>query len=90
MNPKYILLIILGGIHLIYTIRIQRKVSASILLNRKQKILNTVMIWLIPYIWYQLIKNLIHPNYEIMTKTKREQLKNKKGGGFYESGKGIH
>ena len=89
MKLKYILLIIFSLIHLIFTYRIQKKISSNILLNRKQKLLNSVMIWIFPFVWYNIVKDLIMSDYSIMTKSKRDKLIIKKGGGFYESGKGI-
>jgi len=86
---KYILLIILFCTHILYTLRVQKKINSTILLNKRQKKLNSIMIWLIPFIWYQLIKGFIHPNPEIMTKKRRNKLIEKNGGEFYESGKGI-
>ena len=89
MELKNILLVILVLIYLYYTFRIQLKINSNILLSKKQKVLNSILIWIIPFIWYNLVKDLITPDDRIMTKQKRDKLIKKKGGGFYESGKGI-
>lgn len=89
MKVKYILLIILVLIYFYYTFRLQLKINSNILLSKKQKVLNSILIWIIPYIWYHIVKDLITPDDRIMTKRKRNKLIKKKSGGFYESGKGI-
>ena len=86
---KYFFFFILFIAHLIYTYRIQQKINSNILLSKKQKKMNSILIWLIPFIWYNIIKDLITVDYGVMTKSKRDKLIKKKSGGFYESGKGI-
>lgn len=85
----YLFLFIFFIAHLIYTYRVQLKINSNILLSKKQKVLNSILIWLIPFIWYNIIKGLLTVDYGVMTKSKRDKLIKKKSGGFYESGKGI-
>ena len=89
MELKYILLSILCLVHIIYTYRIQLKVNSSTLLNKKQKVFNSVLIWLIPFFWYYVVKESITIDQSVMTKSKRDQLNKKENAGFYESGKGM-
>jgi|GEM_PF-2371349 len=79
------LLIALFITYLVYTIYAQYKILKSVGLDNRKKILNSVMIWLVPFIWYFLFKELIFSDQTVMTKKKRDGLhrKNRKG---YESG----
>lgn len=70
-------------IYIIPTIKYSKKILESNKLNSSQKIINSIMIWLIPYLWYWLIKGLLQPT-ETMTKNK---LKIDKSN-YYESGIG--
>ena len=47
---------------------------SNIVLTKKQKILNSILIWLIPFVWYYLVKDLIANDIEVMTKKRRDQL----------------
>ena len=75
------------------TIKAQRKINSTIMLTKKQKTINSILIWLIPFIWYFLIKHLIKPDNNIMTKAKRKELIKKGSAGFSStgsSGVGLH
>ena len=90
MKAKYIILILLFLLYLIYTINAQRKIISTINLNTKKKIVHSILIWVIPFLWYYLIKDLITIDKGPMTKRKRDKLAKQKRGGFYESGKGMY
>jgi len=53
------------------------------------KIFHIVMVWLIPFLWYYLVKGFIISNMRTMTKEERDRL-SAKSGGFRESGKGMY
>jgi len=75
-------------IFLIYfyvSINSQRKIKSTILLTKKQKLINSILVWLIPFIWFFLIKHLIKSDDSIMTRGKRKVL-NKKNAEFSGSG----
>jgi len=86
---KYILISIALLFYLGYTFKACKNILKTILLNKKQKGLNLIMTLLVPFFWYQIIKDLITDDSSVMTKTKRNKLIKKTSGGFYESGKGI-
>ena len=70
--------VILIAVYLIYSIQISKKIEESEYLNQKQKRVNTVLLWLIPFIWGFIINNIIKPSKpEIMTKNKRKISKGK-------------
>lgn len=65
--------VILIAVYLIYSIQISKKIEESEYLNQKQKRVNTILLWLIPFIWGYIIKNIIKPSkQEVMTKKKRK------------------
>jgi len=87
-----ILYIILAGLLYIYfdfTITMQKNILGSIVLSNNKKIFHSIMIWIIPFLWYYLFKDFIISKTETMTKDKRDKLLKKESGGFYESKKGI-
>lgn len=82
---KYIFLVIIILIYIYYTLKFHSKIWNSPMLNKSQKRINIFMIWIMPFVWYYLIKGIIKPS-RIMTKKDRKKRK----GQFYESGIGIH
>ncbi len=72
-----------------FTLKITRNIKASFILSDRNKKLHIVMVWLIPFLWYYLVKDFIISNMKTMTKEERDRL-NGKNGSFYESGKGIY
>ncbi len=75
-------------IYVIFTYKAWIYIDNNNILSKKQKLINSILIWIIPFLWFLLIKSLTNFKSEAMTKTKREEL-NKKSGGFTESGTGI-
>lgn len=74
---------------MIYTLVIQRKIILNIDLSPKQKTIHSILIWLIPFLWYYLVKDLMKTDKGPMTRSKRDKLKKDMNGGFYESGVGT-
>lgn len=72
-----------------YTIKAQEIVSNALVLSKKQKLINTILIWLIPFVWFYLIKDFIIIDQRIITKKRREKLNKEEKRHFYESEKGI-
>jgi hypothetical protein len=73
-----VFIVLIITIYLIYSIRLTKLIEESAYLNHKQKRVNTVLLWIIPFIWGYLIKNIIKPSKpEIMTKSKRKINKDK-------------
>lgn len=64
-------------------------ISNALVLSKRQKILNSILIWTIPFVWYYLMKDFIRIDRRTMTKKRRDRLIRKQSGGFYESGLGC-
>ncbi|MDO6739441.1 hypothetical protein [Wenyingzhuangia sp. 2_MG-2023] len=90
MEKKEIILYAIIVIYLIFNFFTLRKILKNKVLTSIQKLINSIMIFIIPFIWYFLISELLDDKVETMTKTKRDKLRKKKRGGFYESGIGIN
>jgi hypothetical protein len=58
-------------------------------LTKKQKILNSILIWLLPFVWYYLVKDLIDDTPKIMTKKQRDDLLKKHHRDPHSQGNGI-
>jgi hypothetical protein len=55
-----------------------KQISKSKCLNRNQKKVNILLIWLIPFIWGLIVRGIINPKgYSIMTKNKRGKNRGK-------------
>lgn len=65
---------------------IQRTILKSELLGAKQKIINSILIWLLPFVWYWIIKDVLKSGKTPTTKYRR----GKTDGSFYESGIGNY
>ena len=75
ISYKYILLIILFIIlHVLFTTKIQIRIIKDIILTKKQKIIHSFLIWLIPFLWYILFRKLIFHRLNTMNKNKRDKL----------------
>jgi len=72
-----------------FTLQMTRNIKVSPILSDRNKKLHIVMVWLIPFLWYYLVKGFIISNMKTMTKEERDRL-NGKNGNFYESGKGMY
>ncbi len=90
---KNIIYIILIGfilyLFLNYTLNAQQRILKSALLNKSQKVFHSILIWVIPFFWFYLLEDIIVEKHKVMTKKKRDKMNSKRGGGFYESYKGI-
>ncbi len=90
MEIKQILFTVFLLLHLFFGIRFQRRILASIFLDRRQKIINSILIWILPFFWYNILRLFINEENPTATKREREAMrKRKKSDGFYESGNGI-
>jgi len=88
---NYLLLKIVLIVYLFVNIYFIRQISKSKILETRQKVINSVLIWFIPILWYIILKIYINEESPTVTRAYREeQRKNKKQGGFYESGKGFY
>lgn len=89
-NTLYLFISGLLVIYVLFSILVSKKINDSSLIHKNQKTIHTVMVWLIPFAWYFLVKDILFSvNNKTMTKTKRKKLNNKKSNDFYESNKGI-
>ena len=79
-----ILLTVLVIIYIKATLGYWYKIKASNRIGAKGKGFHLLFIWLIPFVWYGLVKDFIKPT-EVMTKSKRKLDTST----FYESGKGT-
>jgi len=76
MEYNLILIAFVSG-YIVYSAYFSWKLWKSKYLDKQKKILNTIFIWLIPFLWALVVKVIITPpNMETMTKSKRKS----KGG----------
>lgn len=77
-------------IYILFTGFVTKKISRSTVIHKNQKTIHIILVWLVPFIWYYLVKDILFSfNNETMTKTKRKKLNFKKSNDFYESNKGL-
>jgi hypothetical protein len=58
---KYLLLVGLSVFYFIYTIRYIKVLSSTTVFESSIRRFHFVMIWLIPFVWILILKNLIKP-----------------------------
>jgi len=75
-------------VYLVYTYRIILKICKTINLNKNQKILNIIIVILIPFLWGVFISFIIKPSEKgwIDNEAERENALN---GSYHESGVGY-
>lgn len=76
MNSK-IKIAIAVFIYLSFTLKFQLIIYNNKVLDKRQKVLNSIMIWIIPFMWFFIIRKLITMDYRIMTKKQRDKLQRK-------------
>lgn len=54
--------------------------------NLGQKIFHSVMLFVIPFVWYYMIKDLLEHKLEVMTKEKRDKIRERNYSQFYDGG----
>ena len=90
MILKYTFFLIIICAYLWFTSKTQIRINKNLVLTKNQKIINSILIWIIPFIWMNLIKELLNDQMEPMTRDKRKKLLKKQRGGFTESGMDEH
>lgn len=81
-----IILCIIFILHLYFGLKFQKRIKESKVLGDSQKRINSIMIWIIPFVWFWLIKGMLGTKtMETMTKSKRKIDKSN----FTESGIGT-
>ncbi len=91
MKAIHYILIIGLILHIVYGVKYQKQILKSTLLEPKQKLINSILIWSIPFIWYIFLKGFINEDNPTITKKLRKKYRKKDDtGGFYESRKGFH
>lgn len=68
-----IICILLGLTHVIFAIRFTKRIYRSNRFGETQKRLNTIVVWIIPFLWFLLIRDMLKPT-EVMTKSKRDEF----------------
>lgn len=81
---NYVIIVIFILLHYYFTSNYHNRIRNTPVFNNTQKNIHIVLIWIIPFIWFWIIKGIITPS-ETMTKHKRKtDITN-----YYESGKGV-
>ena len=62
--------------YLIYSVIIQLKIIRSQLINRQQKHLNSLLLWIIPFLWGILVLSFIKPS-KLGIKTRDKRMTNR-------------
>ncbi|MCH2232216.1 MAG: hypothetical protein MK105_17910 [Crocinitomicaceae bacterium] len=90
MTTQHYIFLIFLVIHFFVTLKYQRKVYRSRILEPKGKVIHSILIWLFPFVWWQMIKGYLNEDLPTNTKTLRDKRrKERDDGGFYESKKGF-
>lgn len=74
--------------HITYSIWVISRIYISIMLSKKQKIVNTIMVILIPFFWGVIVLFMIKPPKEGFASHKGE-IEKERNIHYYESNKGI-
>lgn len=76
---------ILISFYTIYSLIIQWKIYRSQLINRQQKIFNSIFLWIIPFLWGILVLSLIKPaNFGVIAKVQRKTRQYKFSDNWHE------
>ena len=76
MNTLVVIGIILI-VHVLVALNAINLINKSIKFNSSQKIINTILVWTIPFLWSFLVRNILkEPEIKIMTRNKRKRKSN--------------
>ncbi len=89
MNDNPVLTTIVVLFYILFSLYAQRRIYASVVLTRKRKRVNTILSWLIPFLWFLIIKDIIDYQSYTVTKKHRDRLHRQKYPTYYESKKGF-
>ena len=78
MEIKHVFFAVFLLLHLFFGIRFQRRILASILIDRRQKIINSILIWILPFFWYNILRLFINEENPTVTKLEREAMRKQK------------
>lgn len=81
---RYILFITYIFGHLFYSIEGLISVLKSEFLNTFQKVFNGIMVFLLPVIWFNLIKSFLTVEIDVVTKKERDERRRKNEKPFNE------
>ena len=83
---EYIILFVVSVCHIVFAIIGTRNVWRTVVLDNHKKRINIVLLWLVPFIWYWIIKSILKPtpgSSEFIDEEKRQS------GQYFESGLGA-
>ncbi|MNJ89093.1 hypothetical protein D3C87_66540 [compost metagenome] len=80
--------LIVLGLYLWLTIYTSLKISRSIVLSGKQKLINGILNALFPGIWFYLASPILFPKDKIITRDEREKMIRKETGSRLENNRG--
>lgn len=83
---KKILIVTLVCIYLIQGIFFMSKIIKNRIIDVPQKIINSILVFLLPFIWYYTIKNIFDDRFTIMTKKERDYLQKREPSSHSNSG----
>ena len=84
-EQKADILFIAFGMHMMFALIGSWKLYKSNILTHRQKMINAILLWLIPFIWYLLIESLHKKTPGSHEVPKKDDVSNNP---FHESGKG--
>ena len=83
---KLIILLVVVICYIIFAILGTRKVLKTVVFEKKQKRLNIVLLWVVPFLWYWIINSILKPIPGSSEFTDEEKHQSNQ---FYESGLGA-
>lgn len=89
IDYKYFFLSVLFILYVVTNILITISLQKNILLTTTQKVLNGIVIWIIPFLLYFMIKDLINQKFEVMTKKQRDKLQKYQGRPDFTGGSSV-
>lgn len=81
---KLALLILAIIAYLYYTVRAQKRIVKSKILPTKTKIINSILIWIIPFVWFYAMEGFIEHENIVVTKAVRDKRKKENESPFYD------
>ena len=88
MELSFLTYLILGS-YFMFSIYAQIRINRIPLLSKKRKSFHTIMSWLIPFLWFLIVKDFIDYESYTMTKRVRDKRLRARNPKYYESRKGF-
>lgn len=77
---QWSILILVSG-YVVFTLHAQIRIMYANVLSANQKLINSLLIWLIPFFWFFVVRVFLKKDFKTITKKDRDQMQRRQDSG---------